>query len=202
MKVFDFDEKLAASKCKQAQEDDIACIRSMLNHIEEITPANDDEDKSGIDYIVRLIGGREITVDVKTREQGCSRYWKRKTSKGSAMPELAIETIAGRGGKSEKIGWTLDHKKETDLILYRWHNSDCSHCFMICFHTLRMTAERMIKDWKATFRETTQRNPQWISRALFVPADIVLHEMKHTMIKQEPARDSIQYYIQQLLFEP
>lgn len=201
MKVFNFAESLSASKCKQAQEDDVASIKSMLNHIEEITPASEAQDKSGIDYIVRLIGGREITVDIKTREQGCSKYWKRKTSKGSPMPELAIETIAAQDGSSEKIGWTLDHKKQTDLILYRWHNSDCDHCFMICFHTLRMTAERMIDDWRATFRETTQRNCQWISRAVFVPADIVLHEMKRTMIKQEPSRDSMQYYVQQLLFQ-
>jgi hypothetical protein len=201
--LYDFDQCLNFSKTAQAESSDILTIKSMLTKCSEVLPANIEMDKSGVDYIAKTESGREIYIDIKTRTQGCSKYWRAKSRSGESIPELAIETwsvIPNEQQKSGKIGWTLDHKKETDLILYRFDESDHGRAFLLCFHTLRMAAEKKIDDWRNSCKVDRQRNHGYYSESIFVRADWVLDSMRSVMCGHSVSERA--FYVQQLLFAP
>ena len=65
--LYDFDQCLNFSKTAQAESSDILTIKSMLTKCSEVLPANIEMDKSGVDYIAKTESGREIYIDIKTR---------------------------------------------------------------------------------------------------------------------------------------
>ena len=82
--TYDFDERLAFSKGKR-QSTDETTILSLLDGCVTVTASSTELDRRGVDYVATLRGGAEVYIDAKTREQGCSKYWK------NSEPELAIE---------------------------------------------------------------------------------------------------------------
>jgi hypothetical protein len=196
---YDFDDSLAASKTAIAQDTDAATIKSMLSKCVDVRPADKEMDEMGVDYIATILGGREVYIDTKTRLQGCSKYWKAKTKRGEVIPELAIETWSVMPSRTYegKIGWTLDYEKKTDLILYRFDKDDHARAFLLCFHTLRMAAEKKIKDWGSACKVDRQINNRYYSEAVFVRADYVLDAMRQVQCGfSAPERV---FYIQELL---
>ena len=199
--VYDFDKCLAASKTAVAQASDVATIKSMLTKCSDVRCASDQLDRSGVDYIATFEGGREIYIDVKSRSEGCSKNWRARNKAGGLIPELAIETwsvIPNGRCPDGKIGWTLDHKKETDLILYRFDPSDYADAFLLCFHTLRMAAEKKVPDWRLQCKVARQRNTNYYSESIFVRADFVSAECNSTMFGRSISERA--FYVQQLLF--
>jgi hypothetical protein len=198
-RYYDFDDNLAASKTALAQDTDAATIKSMLSKCIDVRPAEPAMDKMGVDYIATILGGREVYIDTKTRTAGCSKYWKAKTKKGEVIPEVAIETWSAMPSKKYegKIGWTIDHEKKTDLILYRFDHQDHSRAFLLCFHTLRMAAERKIQDWMSFCKVDRQINAGYYSQAVFVRIDYVLDAMRQAQCGfSAPERV---FYVQELL---
>jgi hypothetical protein len=196
-----FDTYLNASKTDDAQESDMAAIKVKLDGCVNIRPAKDNEDRAGIDYIATIKGGREVYIDLKTRTQGCSKYWKARARSGEIIPELAIETWSvcpNNRCPNGEIGWTLDYRKKTDLILYRFDPSDYRDPFLVPFHQLRMAAQRKKDDWKMTCKIDRQRNHSYYSESIFVRADWVSNAVSMVMFGKPVSERAT--YVQQLLF--
>ena len=199
--LYDFDQCLAASKTVVAEASDVATIKSMLTKCSDVKRASQELDRSGVDYIATIEGGREIYIDVKSRSEGCSKNWRARNKAGELIPELAIETwsvIPNRTCPDGKIGWTLDHKEKTDLILYRFDPCDHGRAFLLCFHTLRMAAEKKAVDWRLQCKVARQRNTNYYSESIFVRADFVLDSMRAAMCGSSISERA--FYLQQLLF--
>jgi len=197
---YDFDNCLSASKTPDAQASDISAIKLKLSQCEDVRPASEDEDRAGVDYIATIKGGREVYIDLKTRTEGCSRFWRTRGRNGEIIPELAIETwsVCPNGKKQGEIGWTFDYRKKTDLILYRFDPSDFGRPFLLPFHHLRMAAEQKRSDWEVSCKKDRQRNHSYFSESIFVRADWVMNAM-NTVMFGKPVSERV-FYIQQLLF--
>jgi hypothetical protein len=176
--LYDFDQKLAASKGERSATD-AATIKQLLDGCVSVAAAETELDKKGVDFVATLRGGAQVMVDVKSRVSGCSRYWK------NGQPELAIEKWSVMPGgrfneRFPKAGWTLDEAKVTDMILYVFPPEDCTTAFLLPFQSLRMAARRNIEAWMRTHKVDTQTSNRWQSQAVFVPADEVLTALAST----------------------
>jgi hypothetical protein len=179
--TYSFQERLQFSKGAR-QASDIETIKSLLDGCSEVREAKKDLDLLGVDYIATLRKGAEVYVDAKTRQAGCSRFWR-------GEPEIAIETWSVMpGGKFQttigKTGWTLDEAKITDLVLYTFDYSDCKTAFLLPFQNLRIAARRMVRHWMQRFKvdvQTTQEHGrQWESQVILVPISEVILALETT----------------------
>lgn len=178
--IYDFAERLLFSKGAR-KDSDIETIMSILDGCTEVLEHQSDGDDKGVDYVATLRRGTKVLIDAKTRETGCSRFWK------DGNPELAIESWSvAPGGKFEtprsraKAGWTLDEAKLTDMILYTFSMEDCGTAFLLPFQPLRMAARRNLRAWMDRYKVDTQTSGTWQSEAVFVPADVVILAMEST----------------------
>jgi hypothetical protein len=179
--TYGFQERLEFSKGAR-QASDIDTIKYLLDGCVEVSEAPKEMDLMGVDYIATLRKGASVYVDAKTRQPGCSRFWR-------GEPELAIETWSVMpGGKFQtsigKTGWTLDEAKITDLILYTFDYSDCQTAFLLPFQSLRMAARRMVRHWMKRFKVDVQTSKEgaraWESQVILVPVSEVLMAMETT----------------------
>lgn len=177
MNCYTFREQLAFSQGQRCGSD-IETIMSILPGCEKCVQADVELDKKGVDYIATLRRGAEVLIDVKTRKQGCSRWW-------NDGPELAIErwSVMPNGlfktpNERAKAGWTLDEAKVTDMILYTWHPEDCGMAYLLSFQTLRIAAVQNITLWFKMFQNEIQTSESWQSEVVFVPVNVVLESMK------------------------
>ena len=182
---YNFKERLAFSKGNR-QESDLDTIKSILDGCQSVVPACAELDKKGVDYVATLRRGAEVFIDAKTRQRGCSRFWR-------GEPEVAIELWSVMpGGKygvtCGKTGWTLDEAKITDAVLYTFDRSDCQTAFLLPFQHLRMAARRMIRTWFNRFKVDIQDSGTWESQAVFVPISEVLAAIKSTYSANIPER--------------
>ena len=178
--TYDFQERLAFSQGARCASD-AETIKALLDGCDTVTENVTVGNDNGIDYIAKLRKGAVVYIDAKTREKGCSKYWR------GGSPELAIETWSVMpGGKfntpktQARAGWTIDESKPTDMILYTFDQSDCSTAFLLPFQSLRMAARRMLKDWMCKFKTDIQTSGGWQSQAVFVPADVVIDSIQST----------------------
>jgi hypothetical protein len=178
--TYDFQERLNFSQGARC-ESDAKTIISLLDGCVTVTATTATGNDNGIDYIATLRKGAEVFIDAKTREKGCSRYWK------NGEPELAIEKWSVMpGGKFStpdyraKAGWTIDESKATDMVLYTFDANDCGTAFLFPFQSLRMAARRMMHHWTQRFKVDIQTSGSWQSQAVFVPASEVILAMEST----------------------
>lgn len=167
-----FVEKLQYSLAKQ-QTFDIVILRNHIPNCREIVKTKLEQDRAGIDYIARLDDGAEIFIDAKTREKGCSRYWK------FGEPELALE-IYGVAEK-KKLGWTLSDSTNVDYILYTFDKTDSDDYFFLPFQLLKKVFRENGKNWVKRFGYKVQQSDSWHSWAVFVPASVVLATLFNAM---------------------
>ena len=83
--IYDFKERLAFSQGRRIKSD-IELLQKLIPSCVSVVKTDANLDKQGIDYVAKLKNGAEIGIDVKTRDQGASRYWKK------CEPDLALET--------------------------------------------------------------------------------------------------------------
>lgn len=184
--IYDFQERLSFSTGSR-QQSDADTIMALLDGCVSVRPNITTGNDNGIDFIATLRGGTEVNIDVKTREAGCSRYWRNNR----AEPELAIEkwSVMPHGEyntppERAKAGWTIDESKATDMILYTFAPSDSDTAFLLPFQSLRLAARRMINLWMSRFKVDVQRShrngSRWQSQAVFVPASEVILAIETT----------------------
>ena len=187
---YDFQERLAFSQGARCSSD-IDTIMMLLDGCESVTENISNGNDNGIDYIATLRKGAVINIDAKTRERGCSKYWRK------GIPELAIEKwsvmpggIYGIDERRAKAGWTIDESKQTHMILYTFDPSDSDAAFLLPFHHLRMAARRMLPHWMNRFKVDVQNSGSWQSQAVFVPAYEVLLAIETTYSATIPNQDN------------
>jgi hypothetical protein len=178
MASYDFNECLAFSR-GTSEETDIFVLRKHITGCIELNKTTEEIDKKGIDYIAILRNGATVKIDAKNRRKGCSFYWKEG-------PELALETwsVIPSEYNRGKVGWTLDEKKEIDLIFFKFDLSDTDKVYLLPYQLLRMAFRRNFKTWKVKYKTDIQTSNEWQSECLFVPAitviDAITKEMQST----------------------
>lgn len=168
----DFHEDLAASKARR-QDSDIDTLRAMFPTCASVVKTGEADDKAGTDYVVTLRRGARLLVDAKSRNPGCSQWWK-------AGPEVALEVWSvmpggayGTPREKARTGWALDESKEIDLILYTFDRGDHEFAYVRPLPLLRETFRRNYADWYPRYRQTPQKTRMgqllYESECVFVP---------------------------------
>jgi hypothetical protein len=180
MNTYSMDERLGFSRGVR-ESTDLATIKKMIPGCVSVVKTDEQQDKNGIDYIATLRRGREINIDAKAREAGCSVYW-------NDGPEVALEiwSVKPLNGHRGKTGWTLDESKETELVLFTFDPQDCPNCYLVSFQLLRIAFRKNILKWIDTYRVATQKSKEngrmWQSQCVFVPVDTVYDAMRDVSI--------------------
>ena len=172
MGFYDFNEMLMFSQGSKL-DSDIDTIKKILLGTTYVEKSSTDLDKMGVDFIATLRGGAQVFIDVKTRQDGCSKYW-------NGEPEVAIEKWSAIPNKLSKgkVGWTLDEKKLCDMIMYTFPKNDCNKVFLLGFQTLRIATRLNIESWYGKYKVGVQNSGNWKSEAVFVPISVVFKAMK------------------------
>jgi len=177
--VFDFEKKLAFSQGVQ-QETDIETLQKLIDGCDSIIKTSTEIDKSGIDYIATLRRGATIRIDAKTREKGCSEFWRYEEPEFA--PEIWSVMPYGKFNippEQAKVGWTLDEKKEVDYIFCTFDPVDSNKVYLLPFQLYRMAFRKNYPCWKEDYQisiqESKKNGRSWQSQCVFVPASIILN---------------------------
>lgn len=177
--TYDFKEMLNFS-IGQRSDTDAATIKKLLHGCQTVEKNEVDGNDRGVDYIATLRRGTVVLIDAKTRQKGCGRFW-------SGEPELAIEIYSVMPGglfdtptDKAKAGWTLDESKLTHMILYTFDPSDSETTYLLPFQSLRIATARNREKWTARYKVGIQTSGSWQSKAVFVPASVVIEAIKET----------------------
>lgn len=175
----EFTQKLEYSR-GESEKIDIELLQRCIIGCETVRKTSVEEDKKGVDYVATLRGGANVRIDAKTREPGCSKYWKHN------QPELALEIYSVVPDSTHKgsTGWTLSEVKEVDIILYTFDKSDTQKFYMIPYQHLRMAFRKNYKQWSHKYSRVYQINRGYRSEAMFVPAPVVLDAITDISIGQ------------------
>ena len=178
--VFDFAKKLAYSQGVRL-DTDVKTIQALIAGCVAVRKTSEDVDKKGVDYIATLRGGAQIRIDAKTREPGCSQFWR-------GVPELAPEIWSVMpGGKYNipqeraKTGWTLSETNEVDYIFCTFAPEDSDQTYMLPFQLYRIIFRANCREWRELYKVAIQDSGQWQSMCLFVPAPVVLNAIYEEM---------------------
>jgi len=175
--VNDFYRKLEYSRGER-EKNDIDILRRIIPQCVSVEKTGIEEDKAGVDYVAILKCGAKIRIDAKTREKGCSKWWKH------GEPEIALEKASViKGGKMVKIGWTLDTKKEVDEILYTFDIEDSDRIYRLPFQILRTVFWNHGKEWQEKYGLKYQDSGGWKSSAIFIPISEVINAINGEMVQ-------------------
>lgn len=175
-RLYDFAERLAFSRTATTETPDELLRRAFVGVV-SVDVADIALDKSGVDFVVTLRRGGTIGVDLKAREEGCSRYW-------NDGPELALETwsVCPSATSAGKAGWTLDEAKATDYTMHTFHSSDSMEAYVLPFQQLRTAFSRNVAEWSRRYRVARQSSGRWQSECVFVPARVVVDELNRAAV--------------------
>lgn len=176
MNDFNFSAKLRGSRDWSGSYVDT--IQSLLPGCESVKPCNRAKDRGGADFVAS-IGGELLNIDAKTRDSGCSRYWR-------SGPELAIEywsacpEYKNETHQDNKPGWTFDPAKSTNYILYVWEPQDSKDCYLVPIIELSKLASANRLKWADASRLTWQstNRGRWYSACSFVPAREIVQKIR------------------------
>ena len=173
----DFDQKLSFSLGERENFDMNLIRKALAPSCVSVEKTDAETDKTGVDYIATLRRGATILIDAKSREKGSSRFWK------NGEPELALEkwSVYPDPWQQGKAGWTLNEKRNTDMILYTFDPSDTRTYYLLPFHHLRMAFMHNLKAWEQRYGLKKQVSRRWRSEAVFVPAGVVLDAIRKEM---------------------
>lgn len=184
-KIYDFHAKLQASK--QNKQRHIEAIKSYFPDALGIREGRVDEDIQGADFIV-MLAGKNIAIDVKTRERGCSKYWRNRK-----LPEAALEiwSAAPTPERPQGIkGWCRDPAKKTDFILFIFDNSDTEKTYLIPFEMLRTAYSLYGSEWAKNFKIAKQKTPSFkangddrFGECIFIPLVVIRAALNQIMFE-------------------
>lgn len=166
--MYDFKKDLAFSLGENKTFDETLIQKAIPNCV-SVRKTNIELDKKGIDYIATLDGGAEINIDAKRRRKGAIR---------NGEPVLAIETWSAF---PNKVGWTYSRSTPVDMVLYLFDPEEWQRFYLIPFQHLRMASISHYYEWKERYKEKEQQNDGWLSKAMFVPASVVLSAVADEM---------------------
>ncbi len=172
---YDFNERLTFSRGIR-EGTDISTLQNMIPGSISCRKTTEQEDRSGVDYVLTLRRGAIINVDAKSRDAGCSKWWLKRSE-----PELALElwSIRPHQGSAGKCGWTSSESSNVDLILFTFDRADTHSCFLVPFQLLRVAFRKFGADWiknpdfKSDIQKSRRGNSNWESECVFVPHWVV-----------------------------
>lgn len=176
--TYGFDDCLKYSR-GDSETNDLTILKNKIIGCLSVEKTSIEIDKKGIDYIATLRNGATVKIDAKTRKKGCKAQWK------TNEPELALEIWSVIG---KKTGWTLDEKKEVDLILYTFNKTDTLNFYILPFQQLRIAFSRNCNEWKTDYKPRKQNSCRkgntWVSECMFVPAKVVIEAIMAEMVHE------------------
>ena len=147
-------------------------LRGRIPNFLRVRKAPNQNDRTGIDYLIDRQGLPMLGVDAKIRDTDWS------VRPPQFADDLALETYSKV--EEKKIGWTRDSSKAADYILWFW--KDTGRFFIKPFPPLCAIFQRHWEDWRKQFGPPSlQHTPGfrggWHSECIFVPRQIVIDHM-------------------------
>lgn len=127
--------------------------------------------KWGIDRIIYLPTGREVTVDEKKRE--------RNKITGRVYDDFLLEQYSDLDRRTP--GWTLDPSKRCDFVAYAI--PDIAKCYLLPFEILRLTCTRNLHRWKLV-KPVIAHNNGWRTQNWPVPWGTLFAAMEEEMKRE------------------
>lgn len=189
---FGFVERLRFSEGSR-ERTDLLTLQYMIPGCHRVEAADISADRSGIDYVATLRSGVTLNIDAKARDVGCSRYWRNRLNIQDGEPDLALERWSVRPTNVHPgvIGWTLDDRKLTDMVLFTFHPQDYDKCYLLSFQHLRMAMLRFGPRWERVYKRGIQRTDgRYESECVFVPIrevqkSLMLASIGHLIVADE-----------------
>lgn len=170
----DFLQDLQFSVEASQLDTDKDILRRYFPEVDYVQKTGPEIDRLGVDYIVGLTGGTTVYVDVKTRRPGASKGWP-----VGSPPLLALEHWSqywGKGDARNRPGWTLDIRKQSQYIMYKFDPEDSLNVYIFPFLQLNKAFRHNFHDWRPLYERGPQRQARagYVSRCMLVPADVVI----------------------------
>lgn len=189
-----FHDKLQRSKESSASEHYRSFLLRSIDGATKVESASERTDRDGADFWVHVArGSRLLAVDLKAREQGCSRYWRNGPElyleTWSVVPGTKTSSGVGVGDTAGVVGWTLDDGKNTDYVLFVFDPFDTEEVYLLPFSLLRCAFRRNLALWRkrygrngSDFQQGTKRaSYSYRSAGIPVPASVVLRAVASEM---------------------
>ena len=143
--------------------------------------AHEANDRQGTDWWVE-ISNRHLAIDAKVRRSDWAATHPDEDD--LALEVWSVKAVMKQGVRQrscrQSIGWTLDHQKRTDYVLWLWQ--DTKRFCLVPFPMLCRVFTEHRADWVRDYRtneqftETTRGNG-WFSECVFVPRRVVWAEI-------------------------
>lgn len=161
---YSFNNELVASKGILESCDVREILTLRLPGCVDADPADEELDRTGVDWMAKLCSGKNVGVDVKTRKKDCKNF---------GNDDVALETWSVVGSK---VGWSRDKSKACDWVLWVW--KDTGRFFLVPFLPLCYV---FCKNWvecreiyEPRTQTTTRGGNSWKSECVFVPRNVVV----------------------------
>lgn len=167
----DFRERLAFSEGVELTRGILAHLYENIPGATDVVKANEDDDRNGTDYWISRKGLPAISVDMKNREFCPIERFN--------SDDACIETCSVfQNGQRKKIGWTLDHGKRTELIVYTWPHANGRRFWVLYFPLLCAAAQRHFEEWKNTYGERPTPNRGYQTLNVYVPRTVIARAIR------------------------
>lgn len=180
----DFRERLAFSE-------GIALEAGLKRHLLDSIPgaarierATAQSDRGGTDYWIVREALPPVSVDFKHRAfDPIDRF---------GVDDACIETTSVYCGPPEppwhdrfrsKIGWTLDRRKRTDLVVYTWPQDGGRRRFWVLYfpHLCRAASEHW-REWALEYGERPAKNAGYLTLSVFVPRSVIARALRRLTV--------------------
>ncbi len=171
MKPHDFYERLTFSEGVEITDGILAHLYENIPGATDVVRANEDDDRNGTDYWIQRDGLPSISVDLKNRGYCPIERWN--------SDDACIETCSVFvDGQRKKVGWTLDHRKRTDLIVYTWPNPKGRRFWILHFPLLCAATSKHWREWERLYKERPAQNNGYKTLSIYVPRVEIARAMK------------------------
>jgi len=171
VKQHDFYERLNFSERVDVGNAILPYLYENIPGATDVVKANEDDDRNGTDYWILRDCLPPVSVDLKNREYCPIERW--------GADDACIETCSVYvDGHRKKVGWTLDHRKRTDLIVYTWPNPKGRRFWILHFPLLCAAASKNWQEWAAKYREKPAQNNGYKTLSVYVPRVEIARTMK------------------------
>lgn len=166
IRVFDFKQALTISTGTSANRVIGDILLETIPGSTRAIQANQNNDRSGVDWWLEMKGGDFLAVDCKIREDDP----KPKFGKD----DLALETWSVV--EKSVVGWTLDDTKKTDYVFWFW--KDTGRWCLVPFVLLVKAFKEKKEEWMKVFRVARQNtNGRYHSECVFVDRTVLWREI-------------------------
>lgn len=175
--VHSFDNSLRQSQKLNAESDWVAFYKRIWPEAMSLVRIDGDckMQRNGIDRIIVLPTGKQITVDEKCRSRFYGDIALEVTSNGFFREGEFIE---------RKVGWALDDSKQCDFIAYAIPSAD--RCFLLPFELTKQAVRHNIDRWIARGKPDVTwpidaQNPGYVTRSVGVAWPLLADAIKEQM---------------------